>query len=430
MMRAEITTSRRSAVSGEIALPSAARPSTAVGAAVIISAALAMAATLPGRTHGLGLITTRLLADFPAIDDTGLGVMNLLATLLGSLFCVPCGWLIDRVGVRRVLLLVMLGLAATVMATSQAESPLWLGSLITLSRGFGQSMLSVVSIVMLSKWFRRDAGLPMASYAVLMTVLMAGATGGLAQRVTAAGWRSAWLEMGIVLMVITPVAWWLALPAPGSLGRSQPNGTTSSATLREALSNGSFWIFALSVSLFGLVTSGVSLYQQRILAERGLPESVYHAVLVFGLLIGLVANLMGGWLSRRYSMTTLLAVAMFLLAASLAALPLIETTWQAYLQAAVACTAGGLLTVLFFAVWVEAFGPSHVGRIQGAAQMMTVLASAVGPLCVAWSRDELGSYLPIFSFLAIVSALFGLAALMIALPVASRGDWAPRELPV
>jgi MFS family permease len=424
-------------LAGEV-YPASARShsrSSAAAVAVIVSASLVMAATLPGRTHGLGLIRSRMLADFPGIDDSSLGVINLVATLLGSLFCVPCGWLIDRFGVRPVLATTMLALSATVVAMSEADNANRLGVLITCSRGLGQSMLSVVSIVMLSKWFRRDAGVPMASYAVLMTLLMAGATGGLADRIVVAGWRSAWLEMGVAVALATPLALWLAVPAgrpieqPPNRAASDTDGETVSATLRDALSTDSFWIFALSISLFGLVTSGVTLYQERILAERGLSESVYHAVLIFGFLIGLVANLMGGWLLRRYSMETLLAVAMFMLAGSLAALPLLQTVWQAYVQAAFACAAGGLLTVLFFAVWAQAFGPGHVGRIQGAAQMLTVLASAVGPLCIAWSRDEFGSYLPVFSVLSVISALFGFAATRVALPIAGRGDWAQRGLP-
>ena len=58
-------------------------------------AALAMVATLPGRTHGLGLITEPLLADL-GLDRVGYAAVNLWATLLGALFCVPCGWLLDR----------------------------------------------------------------------------------------------------------------------------------------------------------------------------------------------------------------------------------------------------------------------------------------------------------------------------------------------
>ncbi len=43
--------------------------------------------------------------------------------------------------------------------------------------------------------------------------------------------------------------------------------------------------------------------------------------------------------------------------------------------------------VLFFSVWPRAFGRRDLGRIQGAAQALTVLASAVGPLLLAWCVD-------------------------------------------
>ena len=48
---------------------------------------------------------------------------------------------------------------------------------------------------------------------------------------------------------------------------------------------------------------------------------------------------------------------------------------------------GGLVMVLFFSVWPAVFGRRHLGRIQGVAQALTVLASAVGPLLLAWCVD-------------------------------------------
>ena len=80
-------------------------------------AALAMVATLPGRTHGLGLITEPLLADL-GLDRVAYATINLWATLLGAAFCQPGGWLIDRLGVRAVLTAVLAGLAATVLVMS------------------------------------------------------------------------------------------------------------------------------------------------------------------------------------------------------------------------------------------------------------------------------------------------------------------------
>src|SRR5437870_2322953 len=124
-------------------------------------AALAMVATLPGRTHGLGLFTEPILNSL-SLDRESYGFMNLWATLLGGLFCLPCGWLLDRLGTRAVLVGVATALGLTVLAMTQVTDAgamhlalterfapvvlpgLFLGLLLT--RGFGQSALSVASL--------------------------------------------------------------------------------------------------------------------------------------------------------------------------------------------------------------------------------------------------------------------------------------------
>ena len=80
---------------------------------------------------------------------------------------------------------------------------------------------------------------------------------------------------------------------------------------------------------------------------------------------------------------------------------------------------GGFVMVVFFSFWARAYGRAHLGRIQGAAQILTVLASAVGPLllaqCVTWT----GSYAAAFYALAGVVAALACAAALVPMP-ASR----------
>ena len=123
-----------------------ARPARRVfyyGWANVAIAAIAMVGTLPGRTQGLGLITEPLIADL-RIDRVSYASINLWATLIGSLFCLPCGRLVDSLGSRLVLTLTLATLATTVLAMSGTNGLLLLGVGITLSRGLGQSALSVV----------------------------------------------------------------------------------------------------------------------------------------------------------------------------------------------------------------------------------------------------------------------------------------------
>jgi MFS family permease len=67
-------------------------------------------------------------------------------------------------------------------------------------------------------------------------------------------------------------------------------------------------------------------------------------------------------------MQRLLGIAMFIYAGALAALPVLTTLNQLWLFAVLIGLSGGMITVIFFAVWRHAFGPQHLGRIQGAAQ--------------------------------------------------------------
>ena len=396
-------------------------------------AAVAMAATLPGRTHGLGLITKHLLDD-TAITQATFARMNLWATLIGAAFCVPCGWLIDRVGMRHLLGAVVLALGAVVLWLSTVREPTALFAAITLTRGIGQSMLSVISIAMVGKWFSRSIGPAMGLYSVLTAMLMAGLIGVVGHGIITLGWREAWTAMGWALVfVVAPALWLLTRNHPSDpereFGSSASSDATEgdtglpSATLTQALATPCFWVFALSISFFGMQTSGLSLFNQYVLAERGFDESVYHTVLIVGMLVGMVANLVGGYLSRRVRLQRLLAVAMVLLAAASLAFPFAREVWHAYAYAVINGAAGGLLTVLFFEVWGHAYGALRVGTIQSAAQMMTVLASAAGPLVVTASHDATGSYLQVFIGSAVICGVFASVAWLTPVPSARENAW-------
>jgi predicted MFS family arabinose efflux permease len=175
-------------------------------------------------------------------------------------------------------------------------------------------------------------------------------------------------------------------------------------------------VFALASSAYGLVASGIALFNESILAERGFDPATYHRTLVVVALTGLAGNFAGGAFAERGSLKRLLAMAMLLLTPSLAALPHVSTQLHVMSYAVVMGLAGGFVMVVFFSFWGRAYGGAHLGRIQGAAQILTVLASAVGPLlpaqCVAWT----GSYAAAFYTLAVVVAALGCASAVVRLP--------------
>ena len=192
----------------------------------------------------------------------------------------------------------------------------------------------------------------------------------------------------------------------------------SGGTLRVALLSPAFWVFGIASAMYGLVASGIGLFNESILAERGFAPAIYYQALAVTAITGLAGNFGAGAWADRGSLRRVLIAAMLLLTIALAALPHVETEAHVYAQAVAMGVAGGCVTVVFFSFWGRAYGRAHLGRIQGVAQALTVFASATGPLCFAWCVEATGSYAAAFYVLAAVMAALAVAAFLVRVPVA------------
>lgn len=385
-------------------------------------AALAMVGTFPGRTQGLGLITEPLLSDV-GLDRVRFAEINLVATLAGSLFCFGIGGLVDRRGSRIVLTVVALLLGVVVVAMSTVSSALAILILVTLTRGLGQSALSVVSLAMPGKWFRRRLTLAMAVYAIGLSIGFMLAFPAVGALVSARGWRVAWAAVGLsIALGLAPIAWLLVTREPEThpeldTGASdEPAARSSDTTLGAALRTPAFWVFGIASAMYGLIASGIGLFNESILAERGFSADIYYRALAVTAITGLAGNFGAGAWADRGSLRRVLIAALLLLTAALAALPHVTTNAHVYAQAVAMGIAGGFVTVVFFSYWGRAYGRTHLGRIQGVAQALTVVASATGPLVFARFAQSTGSYAMAFYALAAVMVLLAGAASSVRVP--------------
>jgi len=397
---------------------------------VLAVAAAAMVGTLPGRTQGLGLITEPLLIDL-ALDRVSYAELNFWATIVGAGGAIGIGHALDRLGSRTVLIVVALALGIVVCFMSRTTSVVGLAVWLTLTRALGQSALSVVSLATVGHWFVRRIDAAMAVYSVVMSMgfmIAFPVVGSLVQRYD---WRTAWLAIGCALILgLAPLAALVVRRGPETCGLIPDGDPTAGDTARlqsaahqltghpwnAALLTPAFWIFAIGTALYGLVASGIGLFNESILAERGFGPDIYYQALVVTALTGLGGNFLGGWCARQVRLTILLAISLGLLAAALLALPHVARLWQVMAWAAGMGVGGGLVMVLFFSVWPRAFGRRDLGRIQGAAQALTVLASAIGPLLLAWCVKRTGSYSAMFTVLAAVIGCTAAAALIVSMP--------------
>ena len=382
-------------------------------------ASFLMLATLPGRTQGLGLVTEPLMREL-GIGRMTYASLNLWATLAGSLACIPAGWLLDRAGLRRTSTAVagMLALAVAGMSmVGGGVAGLFVGILCT--RALGQSALSVASIASVGKSFPRMHGWPMGVFSILMSVLFALGFVGVGELVHGAGWRAAWRAVAVGVAGVGALAW-LGLREPG--GGAGPGGEeTSGQTLGEAARTGWFWLFAGSTGLFAMATSGVGLFNEALLVEQGYEAGLLPMFLAASTVASLAGHGACGWLMPRHGPGRLMAASWLGYGASLAGLATAREGWHLWVVAAGMGFSAGGVTVLFFSAWGHVFGRRHLGRIQGAAQALTVLGSAVGPLVFAGTRASHGGHGRVLWVLTALAGLVAVVAAMAPEPSAHRG---------
>ncbi len=131
------------------------------------------------------------------------------------------------------------------------------------------------------------------------------------------GLAAAWLAVGVAMLAgLAPLGCWSCDAArkrsawadgdgesrnPGS-GEPEAgpgrNLELPGYTLARALRTPAFWVFAIGAALYGLVASGIGLFNESILAERGFGPDVYYQTLVVTAMTGLAGNFLGGWLAR------------------------------------------------------------------------------------------------------------------------------------
>jgi hypothetical protein len=221
-----------------------------------------------------------------------------------------------------------------------------------------------------------------------------------------------WFCIGILLLLGVLPPCWVMVTEHNDAADPQAAAPSPIAaddlTLGGALATPAFWAVALTCSLFHLVSSGTFMFFEDILGTFGYSRGEYINMMSALFLMGIGFNLLCGWLARKWTLTRLLGVASLALAGTLVTLPFARTMAQLYQYAAATAFVGGAVTVVFFAVWRPLFGATHLGFIQGAAQLLTVVASAAGqwlfPAAKEWGN---GSYVPLLTALAIVAGLLG-----------------------
>lgn len=381
----------------------------------------------------------------PYTQEFGWSVDKVLSAFtvftLCALFLAPLiGYLADRLGVRRVVLvsIPLFSLGVMAMALNNGSIVLYL-TLWGLLAVLGIGTLPITFTRAVNRWFHDCRGLALG-----IALIGTGLSGFLSKLFVAAlipvvGWRGAYIGLGLLpLLIAWPIAYFLFFDTDDEKAQkrvaelaasrevkisSKPGGMELGAALR----NWRFWLLAYSFLPLSFVIGGPIPGIEHIMSNEGFSTEQAVALGTFVPLSVVAGRLLGGFLIDHFWAP---AVSAIILTLPIIFCLAIRTTDPSFALLAIGNISLGLAAgveydLLAFLV-SRYFGLKRYSAIYGFMYAIFALGAGFGPWLYGLSFETTGSYDTIMGY-----ALFIIP--LAALPLVLLGkyrDFAPEDEPV
>src|SRR5688500_16692667 len=335
---------------------------------------------------------------------------------------------IDRWGLRRVVLAAVALLGASVMLTTRMRTQWELTFLWGILVGTGTGVTSMVlAAIVANRWFDARRGL------VLGVLSAANATGQLiflpllASLTASSGWRTAAMLVAGAAAVVFVVVLIFMRDRPEDLGllpygrepaagsAAGPRAMRPIEALRHAMHTRAFWVLAGTFFVCGPSTNGlIGTHLIAACHDHGIPEIRSAQILAMMGIFDIVGTTASGWLTDRYSSRHLLFGYYTLRGISLLFLPYTLADGSGLAWFAVFYGLDWIATVPpTVRLTSEAFGRENTGVIYGWIGASHQLGASMAAFGAGAIRTALGDYQAAFWIAGMLCVLAGLSFLTI-----------------
>lgn len=328
-------------------------------------------------------------------------------TLVLPLFGFAAGWIIDRFGLKRLMVVGILFGAISIIGLGQVNTlPLFYTCFIFNALGYVCAG-PLPNQVLLSRWFKESRGKAMG-FAYLGIGLGGAITVKMAAWLTGRfGWQTSLLCLGVLMAVV-------ALPLTLMVkDKSEDFGEQSKAPavpLGEILRSPSFYLLAIgslcSIGAVGATNQHLKLYLAR---DNGFSQDAAANVIALVLFTSNAGRILMGWLADRFPKKYVMILIYLLVACGIPLLFFIQAPGAIYLFAIVFGIGMGGDYMIIPLMAAELFGLRVMGRVMGLIIIVDGLSEAWVPKLVGRLRDQNSNYTKGFA-LMIGLALFGALA--------------------
>lgn len=359
----------------------------------------------------------------------------LISAVLGPFL----GKLMDRWGPRTVIGLGVGTMGSGMLLASLSSQPWHLYATLGVLVGSGSVCLGYTGQgLFVPNWFARRRGLATAitySGVGVGSILLLPAVQAIIER---AGWRSACIAIGVLILVVLTPLCFLLRKTPQEIGL-RPDGDAAPAagaparpalrvvdeawaavdwTLAGAARTARFWWIAAGFFTGMFAWYAVQVHQTKYLTEIGFSGQYAAWALGFVSLAGIPGQIALGHLSDRIGREWVWTIGQLGFAVSYTALLLLREFPSAGLLWIMVVSQGLLgygVTSVISALVAEIFQGKHYGVIFGTLMGIGVAGGAVGPWVTGLAYDLAGSYAPGF-FIALACTFVSAVSIWFAAP--------------
>lgn len=264
----------------------------------------------------------------------------------------------------------------------------------------------MVSRTMLMKWFIENRGFVNGLSGVAVAFGFSIAPSFLNGMIEEMGWQTTLQQVAIICLGFLVFAFLFFRDSPES-SQCQPDGGKTlfasknkkkslpdkDATLEEARTTSTFWIFNLSIALLGLYYTAITFNIADIFEKANMDRTIAFAIFIPSAFVSLFCNFFGSWISDYISLKYLLYLE--LLGISLSTYAIIHLADYAFCYYLLILANGifvGLNGVLVSVTWPRFFGLTNLGAITGFVMSWNVGGSALGPALFSFVERQTGTY--------------------------------------
>jgi len=335
---------------------------------------------------------------------------NALSKLVvGPLFGFFAGWIIDRFGPRRLMLVGILMAGGALLGLS-AMSALWMFYLFYVLNALGYVCGGPLpNQVLLSRWFREGRGKAMG-FAYLGIGIGGAVVPWLSYwLVQLWGWRGALRALGGLVVVLAGPMAYFAREAPAD--HKDAKSDAGLAPLLAVLRKPAFYLLAIGSMCSIAAVGGANQHLKLFLSlDQGYPQGDAARIISLVLTFSIAGRLLMGWLSDRAPKKRVMLLIYLLVATAIPLLSFASSRGAMHVFAIVFGIGLGGEYLIIPLIAAGLFGVGVLGRVMGIVITADGVAEAVSPMLVGYLRDRTGSYQVGFALLVAV-ALLGAAAI-------------------